>query len=331
MRPIFLTIGVLAALVAASAGTSATPSVSVSVTPALPTSTAGDRSPSGRRTYTVSFRINVSADRECANLDVAYAYDTLFDGRRSLEGSATDYYDTNAPASSASFDVHVLADAADLVSFSARGTCEDADGNAVGESELVLARTTIPAHTCDQGPARVFAAKLATREDLWTPGTHDPVRARHYLWTAYRVFLAKHGRVTYGAPECHGLRVTVSGPASFVPGDYARHGYGSPLALGPGGRVDFAGDQHSGGVATDNAVALPRGTRTGPSLRARFQVVSSPKRLGRITRIRVLRGSVYVAGRTGSARYGRPLVARRGQTVLVTCAKSCAPRLLAGR
>jgi len=331
MRPIFLTLGVLAALVAAGAGTSAPPAVSVSVTPALPTSSAGDRSPSGRRTYTVAFRVNISADQECANLDVTYAYDTLFDGRRSLEGSATDYYDTNAPASSASFDVHVLADAADLVSFSARGTCEDADGNTVGQSELVISRTTVPAHTCDQGPVRVLAAKLAAREDLWTPGTHDPVRARHYLWTAYRVWVAKHGRITYGAPECHGLRVTVSGPVSFVPGDYAQHGYGSPLALGFGGRADFTGDQHSGGVVTDSAVALPRGTRTGPSKLARFQVVSSPKRLGRITRVRVLRGSVYVAGRTGVARYGRPLVAERGQTVLIACSKSCAPRLTSRR
>src|SRR5947208_11859290 len=115
MRPILATLAALAALAAASAGASANPAVTVLVTPGAPTAAPGDREPSGRRTYSLAFRVNIAADQECANLSVTYSYETFFDGRPSLSGSATDYYDTNTPASSASFDAHLTADPGDLV------------------------------------------------------------------------------------------------------------------------------------------------------------------------------------------------------------------------
>ena len=321
LRPILAILVALAALTATSAGSSATPAVTVLVTPSAPSPVAGGREPNGRRTYSVAFRVNIAADQECPNLSVSYSYETLFDGRPSLSGSAEDYYDTNAPASSASFDVHTMADPADLVAFSARGTCEDADGNTISESKPVAARLTVPAHTCEQGPVRVFAAKRTVRQDLRTPGQHVLVRAGHHLWADYRVWVAKHGHVTYGAPECHGLRATVAGAATFIPGDYARRGYGASMQLGFGGAADFRGDQHSGGVETANAVALPRGKVTAPAKIARFEIVSYPKKLGRVTRVHVKQGTVYVAGRMlqRGVVYGRTDVVRAGQTVYVRC------------
>ena len=328
MRLILAMLVASAALAAATAGSSATPAVTVTVAPSTPTVSSRDRGPSGRKTFSVAFRVNVAADQECENLSVAYSYRSLFDGRPSLSGSATDFFDTNKPASSASFDVHARADPADVVSFSARGMCEDADGNTVSRSAPVQTKVSVPAHSCDEGPARVAAARRTARQDLRTPGMRVRVRGGHYLWTGYRVWVGRRGRVTYGAAECHGLRATVSGPASFVPGDYSRRGYGAPLELG-GGTADFRGDQHSGGVETNNAVALPHGKRAGPSKVSRFQVVSYATTRGGITRVRVQLGQVYVAGRSSSKRlvYGTPVVARAGQTVVVGCdRRGCRPK-----
>jgi hypothetical protein len=330
MRLTLVTLVALAALVAANAGSSATPVVTLSVTPSAPAPSGNGRTPNGRRTFSVSFRVNVAADQECANLSVSYSYVTLFDGRRSLAPAETNAYETNQPASSASFDVHASAGAADLLSMSAQATCEDADGTVVSESAPIATRVRVAAHSCEQGPLRVLAAKSALRQDLRTPKQRVALRTGHYLWSGYRVWVAKHGRVTYGAAECHGLRAVVSGPATFVPGDYARGSYGSAMQLGFAAAADFRGDQHSGGVETNNAVALPRGKARAASKVARFQVVSYAKTRGRVTRVHVKYGQVYVAGRSATKRvtYGTPLVAHAGQTVFVRCSgRICRPKL----
>jgi hypothetical protein len=328
MRPGFPTLVVVAALAAPGAGVAQAPAVTVSVSPSAPTAPAGSRSPSGRRTYSVSFRVRVASDQECQNLSVTYTYKARFDGRPSLAGSAADSYETNKPASSASFAVRASAGAADEVAFTARAACEDEEGSVLGSSAPTVAKVTVPAHSCAEGPLRVLDSKGASRQDLVSPRRRVPVRAGHYLWTGYRVWVARRGRISYGAPECHGLRAIVRGPARFVPGDYARRSYGAPTELGFGEVVDFRGDQHSGGVATNIAVALPRGARTGPSAVARFEIKSASGKLGRMTRVRVRSGRVYVAGRIGRGGYGAPLIARPGQTVVVRCSgRTCRPKL----
>ena len=327
MRPILATLVLVGALAATAAGSAQAPAVSVTVSASHPSAPSGSRMPSGRRTYTVSFRVGVGSDQECENLSVTYSYAARFDGRPSPAGSATDFYDTNKPASSASFDVRANAGAGDVIGFRARGACEQEDGTVLAQSSPVGANVRIPAHSCEQGPLRVFSASVGSRQDLTTPSRRVPVRSGHYLWTGYRVWVARGGRISFGGRECHGLRTTVRGPASFVPGDYARGGFGTPTQLGFGAVADVRGDQHSGGVETDNAVALPRGKRSGPSAVARFAITSHPRKLGRITRVEVKRGVVYVAGRTGRATYGPALIARPGQTVFVRCSgRTCTPK-----
>src|SRR5919108_545270 len=117
VRPGLATLAVvLVSLGAATvAGSQDEPRVALSVKPSAPAPETRGRTPSGRRDYTVAFRVTVTADRECDNLSVTYSYAALFDGRPSLAGSATEFFDTNKPASSASFDVHASAGAADLV------------------------------------------------------------------------------------------------------------------------------------------------------------------------------------------------------------------------
>ncbi|HEX6490530.1 MAG TPA: hypothetical protein VF002_04035 [Gaiellaceae bacterium] len=324
MRPALGLLVVLTALAAASSSASQNqPRVSVSVLPSTP-APSGGRSALGRRDWAVSFRVNVIADRECENLSVAYTYRTLFDGRRSLNGPVSESYDTGAPASSASFAVHADASAADLVVFRARGTCEQTDGTVLGASTPVAANVAVPAQSCDEGPLRVlFLRGQVRREDLLST-LRVPVRSGHYLWTGYRVWLAAGSGIVLGAPQCRALRITLFGPQSFVPGDYARSSYGTPTTLGPGGSADFQGDQHSGGVQTMDAIALPRGLRTAASTLARFSVVSLP---GRLTRVHVKSGSVYIAGRRGPIAYSAAIVAHPGETVLVRCrsARVCAP------
>jgi hypothetical protein len=322
--PLALLCACLTALVAATAGASdAAPALSLQVTPVAVRAVGSSRAPSGRRDYAVSFRVAVSSPEPCANLVVEYSYKALFDGRESLAGSALDYYETNGPASTAAFDVHAGAGAGDVVVFSGHASCENDDGDVVATSDA-SARSAVPVHACEEGPLRVFAASSVRRQDLRSQSRTVPVASGHRLWTGYRVLVGRRGRIVFGASECRGLRVSVGGPASLVPGDYARRSYGTSTLLGYGAAADFRGDQHSGGVETANAVAIPRGRRLGPSNVARFEIVSLPRRLGRITRVHVRRGQVYVAGR-GARGYGPAIVLGPGQRTVVSCRAGCRP------
>jgi hypothetical protein len=316
LRPSFAILAVsLATLVAATPGVSqAPPSVTVSVTGSEPTSSSG-RSPSGLRGYSVTFHVRIASDQECENLSASYSYAARFDGRPSLAGSGTEFFDTAAPASSATFTVPASGNAGDLVVFSGRGSCELADGTVLATSDPVTATVAVPPHSCEQGPLRVLGARgSVTRQDLASRGTRVPVRTGHYLWSGYGVTLGKRARLVFGAHECRGLRVIAAGPAKIVPGDYSAGGEGAPLRLGPGGVVDFRGDQHSGGVQTANAIALPRGARHASSRLARFQIVSVS---GKLTRVHVRSGTVYVAHRVGRGRYSSAAVVKPGQTLVV--------------
>jgi hypothetical protein len=108
--------------------------------------------------------------------------------------------------------------------------------------------------------------------------------------------------------------VIATGPAAIVPGDYSAQAEGAPMRLGRGGVVDFRGDQHSGGVQTANAIALPRGARHAPSKLARFEIVSVS---GLLTRVHVRSGTVYVARRVGRGHYASAVVAKPGQTIVI--------------
>jgi hypothetical protein len=323
MRPALVILVVLTALAAATSSSSQNqPRVSVSVTPSAPASSG--RSALGQADWAVAFRVTVTAERECENLSVAYTYRTLFDGRRSLNSPVSENYDTRVPASSASFDVHANASAADLVLLSARGTCELTDGTVLSASKPVAANVLVPAHSCEEGPLRVLSLLGSVSREDFLSSQRVAVRSGHYLRSGYRLWLARGSRIVIGAPECDALRIVLNGAQSLIPGDYARSSYGSPTTLGQGGSADFQGDQHSGGVQTTDAIALPRGARTAASRLARFSVASLP---GRVTRVRVESGLVYVAGRPGPNRYTAAIVAHPGETVVVRCrsARTCVP------
>jgi hypothetical protein len=316
LRPFLATLAVITAtLVAATPGVSeAPPSVSVSVTGSGPTASGG-RAPGGLRSYGVTFHVRIASDQECENLSVTYSYAARFDGRPSLAGSGTEFYNSGAPASSATFDVQAAGNAADVVSFTGRGACEQADGTVLATSAEVNAKIDVPAHSCEQGPLRVLGASgSVVRRDLSSPSTTVRVRTGNHLWSGYQVTLGRRSRLVFGARECRGLRVIATGPAKIVPGDYSARAEGAPMRLGRGGVVDFRGDQHSGGVQTANAIALPRGARHAPSKLARFQVVSVS---GKLTRVHVRSGTVYIARRVGRGRYASAAVAKTGQTLLV--------------
>lgn len=316
LRPFLATLAVITApLVAATPGVSeAPPSVSVSVTGSGPT-TSGGRTPGGLRSYGVTFHVRIASDQECENLSVGYSYAARFDGRPSLAGSGTEFYNSGAPASSATFDVQAAGNAADVVSFTGRGTCEQADGTVLATSAAVNAKIDVPAHSCEQGPLRVLGASgSVVRRDLTSPSTSLRVRTGNHLWGGYQVTLGRRSRLVFGARECRGLRVIATGPAKIVPGDYSARAEGAPMRLGRGGVVDFRGDQHSGGVQTANAIALPRGARHASSKLARFQVVSMS---GKLTRVHVRSGTVYIARRVGRGRYASAAVAKTGQTLLI--------------
>jgi hypothetical protein len=321
VRGVLVTLAVAAtALTAATSGASqGQPHVSVSVTPSRATPTGG-RTPLGRRAWSVSFHVSVSSESACENLSVAYSYWTLFNGRASPGERVSESFDTRAPASSAAFDVRISGVPAEIVTLRARGTCEQEDGTVLSGSAAVFATVRIPAHPCEGGPLRVLALRgSARRADR---DARVRVRTGHYLRTSDAVTLGRRSSLVFGARECRGLRVAVSTPrsVSIVPGDYARGSEGFPTTVGSGGTAEFRGDQHSGGVQSRDAIALPRGARRGPSKIARVRVVT----LRRMTTVRVRTGVVYVAPRLGRSTYGKAIVVRAGQTARCA-ARACAP------
>lgn len=311
----------VSALAAASPGASqAEPQVSVAVAPSAPVQSGG-RAPLGQREWAVAFRVTVTSESTCENLSVAYSYRTLFDGRASLGEAVSESFDTGAPASAAAFAVRASADAGETVALRARGTCELEDGTVLSASEPAVASVAVAAHSCEGGPLRVLALSgSAKRADF---GSRFPVRTGHLLRPGDDVTLGRRSRLVFGAPDCGGLRVSVSGRSNltFVPGEYARGSDGFPTTLGSGGWADFRGDQHSGGVQTANAIALPRGARGAPSRVARFRIESLARR---VTSVHVASGSVYVAPRLGSG-YGHALVVRAGGTARCY-GRACATR-----
>jgi hypothetical protein len=290
------------ALAAAGAGASKPPGVTVAVTPTIATATAG-RAPLGRRQSTVTFRVAVSSDSSCENLSVAYSYRKFFDGRAT--DSVAESFDTGTTTSTATFDVHTAADAAETVVLRARGTCEQEDGTVLAASSPVVANVAVPAHSCDEGPLHVLALAGSARRAL--SGALVAVRTGHYLRAGDPVALGARSRLVFGAPECHGLRVVVDGrkKVALVPGDYARGAVGAPTTVGAGAGVRFHGDRDAGGVQTKTAIAVARGSS---NVAFRLEALAD-----QVTTVRVLSGSAYVAPRLGPT-YGKAVVVRAGRS-----------------
>ena len=289
-----------ASLATAAAGSSQAPRVSVSVGASQPSPSAG-RTALGQREFAVVFHVSVSASETCENLSVAYTYGTRFNGRPSLGENATESFDTNAPATSGAFDVRTTASTAETVAFSARGTCEQEDGTVLSASSRVPRTVRIPAHSCEQGPLRV----LALRGGVKRTG-RVPLRAGNYVRPDDSLSLGRRSRVAFGAPQCRGFRVSISGArgGAVRTGSYASASTGLATIVSGGLTVDLAGDRHAGGIQTPSALVLPRGIS-----RARIVAAASG------TTVRVRSGAVRAAARIRGSTYSKGIVVRAGQTV----------------
>jgi len=121
------------------------------------------------------------------------------------------------------------------------------------------------------------------------------------------VTVAARSAITFGAPQCAGLRVSVGAGrrVRFRTGGYSETSLGLATIAGVGARVDFRGNRHAGGVQTPSAIVLPRG-------RTRVQVVVPS---ATTTTVRVRAGAVVVAPRIRGSTYGRRIVVRAGHGV----------------
>lgn len=253
------------------------------------------RAPLGQREFGVIFHVSVSSDTTCENLSVGYSYRALFNGRPSQGESATESFDSGAPATGAAFDVRASGFPAETVAFSAQGTCEEADGTVLSTSNRVARNVRIPAHSCEQGPLRVLVLLGAARR------SGVAVRRGHYLRVDDAVTLARRSRIAFGAADC-GFRVSVSAgrTLSFRTGGYFRSAAGLATIVGVGATVDFRGDRHAGGIQTPSAIVLPRSA-------ARVSIVASSPT---VTTVRVRRGVVVVAPRIRRSTFGKRIVVR---------------------
>jgi hypothetical protein len=283
--------------------------------------------PLGRRQWDVGFDVVVSAEQTCDQLRYAYRTVDLFDGRLGLDGTYAGGTETSEAAQRADFGVTPSsADAGDTIVFTATGFCSL--GGMSFRSAPVRLEVPIPPHSCDEGPLRVLRLHgRAWREDLERVNRRVPLHAGHYVWEVYTAWLGRGGRIVFGAPVCNGFRIWLRGGRVFFPGAYQRHRRGVVTGIGLGALARFTGDQHAGGIETENALVGPRGRRSGPSRVAKFDVFSYPANVGRLTRVRVLRGAAWVWGGPGAGAMSPPVLVRAGYVTIVRCTsyRHCRP------
>jgi hypothetical protein len=280
--------------------------------------------PLGRRQWAVGFDLSVSADRTCDDLRYVYRATDLFDDRPGLDGS---YAGGNrAPRPARSWDFGVIptsANAGDTIALAAAGFCRL--GATSFRSATVRLRVPIPPHSCDEGPLRVLQLRgRAWREDLQVVSKRVPLHVGHYIWESYTAWLGRGDRVVFGAPSCNRFRIALRGGRVFFPGRYQRHAAGVATRIRFGALARFLGDQHAGGIETDNASVRAAGRPSAPRRLASFEVYSYPRQAGRLTRVRVFRGTVWVRG-SGAARPA--MLVPSGYATTVRCAsyRDCRP------
>ncbi len=285
-----------------------------------------DSNPLGGRQFLVRFTVRVAAGRTCDELRLAYRYRILFDGRldRNQQQRARNAVSS---ASGAAFTIDVPGPfAGETIPLEATGEC--VTGTAVERSRRSTRTVRIPPHSCEQGPLRVFRLRgSAAREDLAVLNKPVPLGKGDFVLTAYTAWLGRRSGIVFGAPQCHGFRIALSGRGAFFPGTYGRRQRGSVTGIGSGQQARFVGDQHAGGIETENALITPTGRRGGPLRLAAFDVFSFRRRVARLTRVRVLRGAAWVSGGPGAGAMSDPVRIEAGYETLVRCSsyRRCQP------
>jgi hypothetical protein len=285
-----------------------------------------DSNPLGGRQFLVRFTVRLAAGRTCDELRLAYRYRILFDGRldQNQQQRATS---TVGSASSAVFTIDPPGPTpGETIPLNATGEC--VAGSTVERSARATRTVQIPPHSCEQGPLRVLQLRgAAAREDLAVMNKLVPLRRRDYVLTAYTAWLGRGGRIAFGAPQCDGFRIALRGGGFFFPGTYARRYSGNVTGVARGQHARFVGDQHAGGIETENALVTPTGRRFGPPRLSSFDVYSFPRRVGRLTRVRVLRGAAWVSGGPGGGAMSERIRIEAGYETLVRCSsyRRCRP------
>jgi hypothetical protein len=249
--------------------------------------------PAGVVPWDIYVPATVSSDRECDELGYTSRRRNLFDGRVGLNRQEAGSEKRSGPIQRVEFGgPQVFGDPGEKVILSARAWCRI--GAAVFSSAPVTKRFEIPSHSCEAGPLRVMSLRgSAWREDQNVINKRVPLYRGHFLITAYDAWLGRRGRVVFGAHECNGFTVALSGTADFSPGTYVRRGLGDPTWVDGDAHVLFNGDRHAGGIEmAQNGVVVPL---QQPGV-VRFRVDLSPPGGPRRSRVRVLHGAVAVAG-----------------------------------
>jgi hypothetical protein len=329
VRVLLATLTLVPILIAAApAASEQQPEVTVKTAVIGPRPDREDRmNPLGRRQWDVGFRVTVSSDRTCDQLRFTYRAADLFDGTLGLDRTYGGGDATSKPAQTAGFDVvSSNANTGDTIAFTATGFC--ILGGASFQSQPLRLRIPIPPHSCDEGPLRVLRLHgRAWREDLQVINKRVRLRTRHFIREAYTGWLARRSRIVFGAPKCDGFRIALRGGRAFLPGAYQRHGSGVMTATGRGALARFVGDQHAGGIETENALVRPAGRPADARRVASFEVYSYPRKAGRLTRVRVFRGVVSVQGGPGAGALSAPILVPSGYATIVRCTayRSCRP------
>jgi hypothetical protein len=247
----------------------------------------------GRRTWLATFAVTVESDVPCDRLGADIRERRLFNGRRVGDAPGLGWLGPAGTQTTHSWKTAGFA--GETVRLDVVGECL-LEG-VWSRSPATVVRQAIPPHSCRQGPLEVRSVTgRVTSEDTYARRRRFlRLRRGDLLWQG-SVRFGPEAALVYGAPQCNGYRVSVSGSLGIDVGTYAKGGRGWPTTVSTGTRILVRGDEHVGAVETLTASAR---LRTAGLLDVRSRATARGLTLAEATaasptRVRVIRGAARV-------------------------------------
>ena len=262
--------------------------------------------PLGERTWESDFvvRAKTTGAAPCEPLRISARLRQLWNRRASGPG---EYYPGDIVDENGRIAIPASARSGETIEVTAWAVC--LEGNALRPvSDRVQSIVRAPRHPCEQGPWQVLSTRGANKVQDDYFGTRFRwlrLRRGDALYASAAIRTERNGRLTFGAPRCNGLRITLFGSSTADVGRYSLTQDGDTTSIWGHARVSL--DRHGRGVSTDVTSLQPLGDRA-----ASFEVWTAP----RLTTIRLTTGLLLV--RTGDGR-SKLAFLRAGVRAAVRC------------
>jgi hypothetical protein len=265
-------------------------SLRVTIGYALPQADADDTDNElGRRYWDIFPPITVESERRCDRAELTTRADNLFNGEPGF-GSPQEPEEWELTGDGYRFEDRVgglTALAGETVRLTVTARCVSGDRVSTDTAQRQF---DLPTASCDRGPLRVGEVEGRVETvDLWD---HEEQGQRalepgFLITPGSELTVGPGGHMEIGAPECNGLRVTLT-EGEHVVGSYSRASRGDSF---DSERIVAEGDSHAGGVVVpERATVLP--LDFGAAGSSSYEVRSTSTRVT----VRVSRGAVLFGG-----------------------------------